>query len=61
MKLIDLDTGMEYAPVYIDPCGNLIIITELIDRDIGGEIKDVFVMKPCGIGCRFVKATNNDK
>ena len=51
MKLVDLDTNREYAPVYIDRNDNLVIETTLALK----RINSVMVMHPDGIGSYFKK------
>jgi len=47
MRLIDLDSNKEYAPIWIDSNNNLVITTELIRNQ---QIDGVIVMDPCGMG-----------
>lgn len=50
MRLMDLDTGREYVPIWIDGNNNLVVTTELIHSH---QIDGVIVLHPCGMGTMF--------
>lgn len=57
MKLMDVETNKEYAPIWIDSNNNLVVTTELAYSDLNG----VIVMHPCGIGSMFKKLLSTKK